>query len=77
MQKILISLPDDLAKRMRAVFPNRKRSRIIAELLKAEIKRREQALYDCARAVEQDKALNAEMRDWDISTGDGIEPESW
>jgi hypothetical protein len=77
MQKIMISLPDDLARRMRAVFPNRKRSRIIAELLKEEINRREQMLYDCACEVEEDDVLNSEMSDWNITTGDGIEPETW
>jgi len=62
---------------MKAVFPNRKRSRIIAELLKEEIKRREQMLYDCAREVEEDEVLNSEMSDWNITTGNGIEPETW
>ena len=77
MQKVLVSLPDDLAARMRAVMPNRQRSRIIAEILEKEINRREKELYECAKGVEADDALNKEMSDWNITAGDGIEPESW
>jgi predicted transcriptional regulator len=77
MQKVLVSLPDDLATRMRAVIPNRRRSRIIAEVLEKEINRREKELYECAKGVEADDALNKEMSEWNITTGDGIEPESW
>jgi hypothetical protein len=77
MQKVLISLPDDLFARMRAVIPNRQRSRIIAVVLEDEVKRREKELYDCAKDIEADKALNTEMSEWDVTVGDGIEPESW
>ena len=77
MQKVLVSLPDDLATRMRAVIPNRRRSRVIAEVLEKEINRREKELYKCAKDVEADDALNMEMSDWNITAGDGIEPESW
>ena len=62
MQKVLISLPDDLFARMRAVIPNRQRSRIIAIVLEDEVKRRE---HDCAKDIEADKALNTEMSEWD------------
>lgn len=34
---------------------------------------RENRLYLIAKDVEQDKALNLEMAEWDITTGDGIE----
>ena len=77
MQKVLISLPDDLLARMRAVIPNRQRSRIIAGVLENEVSRREQELYDCAKDIEADKALNNEMSEWDLTVGDGIEPETW
>ena len=77
MQKILISLPDDLAARMRAVIPNRQRSKIIAEILENELKKRERKLYECASKVEADEALNKEMIDWDVTAGDGIESETW
>jgi hypothetical protein len=77
MQKILVSLPDDLAKRMKRLIPTRNRSRIIAKILEAEVVRREEALYQCACEVEADSALNTEMDDWETTVGDGIEPESW
>jgi hypothetical protein len=77
MQKVLISVPDDLLARMRAVIPNRQRSRIIAEVLESEVERRERELYECARDVEEDKALNTEMSEWDLTIGDGIEPQAW
>ena len=75
--KILVSLPDDLVMRMRAVIPNRQRSQIIAKLLGRELKKREQELYKCACDVEMDEKLNQEMADWEVTVGDGIEPESW
>ena len=77
MQKVLVSLPDDLAIRMRAVIPNRQRSRVISEVLEREVQKREKQLYQCAKSIEKDDALNNEMSDWNITVGDGIEPESW
>jgi hypothetical protein len=77
MQKILVSLPDGLATRMRAIIPHRKRSEVIAKILEEELKRREQELYKCACEVEKDEALNRKMLDWDVAVGDGIEPETW
>jgi hypothetical protein len=77
VEKILVSLPEDLVKRMKTVIPSRKRSQVVRELLKAEVERREMALFECARAVESDEALNREMAEWDVTTGDAIEPETW
>jgi hypothetical protein len=77
MQKVLISLPDDLAARMKRMIPAKHRSRIIAEMLEAEIAKREQSLYQCACEVEADRDLNNEMNDWEVTVGDGMEPESW
>ena len=64
MQKVLFSLPDDLVARMRASIPPKQRSKVVAYLLEEEIKRREQALYQCALEVEADEALQEEMKDW-------------
>jgi len=77
MEKILVSLPDDLLRRMKTVIPARKRSQVVKELLEAEIEKREKELFECAQAVEKDDALNREMTEWDTTTGDGIEPETW
>lgn len=77
MEKILVSLPEHLVSRMKAVIPARKRSKILAQLLEKEVKRREKALYQCALEVEKDDALNKDMEEWNSTTGDGIESESW
>lgn len=75
--KVLISLSDNLYSRMQAVIPPRQRSKVVAELLEEEVRRREQELYECARAVEKDEKLTAEMADWDVTVGDGIEADTW
>lgn len=77
MEKILVSLPEELVRRMKTVIPARKRSQVVKDLLEAEIEKREQALFECAKAVEDDEALNREMAEWDVTTGDGVEPEAW
>jgi metal-responsive CopG/Arc/MetJ family transcriptional regulator len=70
MTKILISMPDQLAVRMRAAIPQRQRSKVIIKLIEAEIESRNNTLYECALAVEQDHKLNQEMKDWDITLQD-------
>ncbi len=77
MNKVLISIPDKIASRMRAAIPQRQRSKIIVQLIEKEIERREKALYECAIAVEQDNALNEETKDWDVTLHDGLSDESW
>jgi len=77
MQKIIISLPEDLVNRMKTTIPARTRSQVVKELLEKEIRRREEALHECAVAVEKDEALNREMAEWEVTVGDGIEPETW
>jgi metal-responsive CopG/Arc/MetJ family transcriptional regulator len=75
--KVLISLSDNLYARMKAVIPARQRSKVVGELLEEEVRRREQELYECALSVEQDEQLRAEMAEWDVTVGDGIETETW
>lgn len=77
MEKVLISIPDQLAIRMRAAIPTRQRSKTITHLIEEEVKKREKSLYACAAAVEKDKALHNEMKDWDVTSNDGLEDESW
>ena len=76
MSKILISLPDELVRRFRMAFPARQRSNVIAGLLRAELERRDERLYECAREVESDRALSAEMSEWDVTVADGLDDES-
>jgi metal-responsive CopG/Arc/MetJ family transcriptional regulator len=78
MQKIMISMPDDLAEKIRWAFPAQQRSKIIAGILSAEIARREQELHEVACQVESEDTLNNEMAEWEEATiEDGIQPESW
>jgi hypothetical protein len=77
MQKVLVSVPDDLLGRMKAVIPPMQRSKILTKLLEDEVTLRETKLYQLAREVENDKSLNAEMEDWNTTVGDGIDAEPW
>jgi len=77
MSKVLISIPDSIATRMKAAIPQRQRSKVIVALIEQEIEKREQALYNCAIAVEKDAALNQEMKEWDVTIQDGLADESW
>jgi hypothetical protein len=77
MTKILISIPDDIASRMKTAIPPRQRSKVIVQLIETEIKKREKVLYDCAAAVEKDDLLNREIDDWDVTLQDGLNNESW
>ncbi|HHF7375616.1 hypothetical protein [Legionella bozemanae] len=77
MTKVLISIPDKIASRMRASIPQKQRSRVIVQLIEKEIEKREKALYECAVAVEQDNELNHEMTEWDVTLKDGLTDESW
>jgi hypothetical protein len=77
MHKVLVSIPDSLIDRMKAVIPSRQRSKILSKLLEEEVKRREADLYRCALDVENDKALAAEMKEWDATIEDGIDDETW
>jgi metal-responsive CopG/Arc/MetJ family transcriptional regulator len=42
LMKVMISIPNSLYARMMATIPQRQRSKVIAELLEGEIKKREQ-----------------------------------
>ncbi len=77
MNKVLISIPDPLTVRMKAAIPQRQRSAVIVRLIEAEVARRERALYECAVAVENDSALQEEMKEWDVTLQDGLDDESW
>lgn len=77
MQKVLISIPDSILSRLRAVVPDRQRSKFISRIVEDELKKHEEALYLSALKLEQDEALNEEIKVWDVTTGDGIDHESW
>ncbi len=74
MSKVMFSLPDQLVSRMKAAIPARERSKIAAVLFEKEISSREQALYLCAKELEDSKGLRDEMAVWDDTFGgDGLE----
>lgn len=77
MAKVLVSMPEMLVSRMRAIVPDRQRSRFIANLVECELKKREAELFRSAVEVEQDAVLNSEMREWDTAITDGIDDEPW
>lgn len=78
MEKILVSIPDSLAARMRAAIPVRQRSKIVTRLIEQEVKKREQVLYECACELEKDARLSKEMDEWNITLKDGLNnDESW
>jgi len=77
MNKVLISIPAQLAMRMKTALPQRQRSKIITRLIEQEVEKREKMLYKCALDVEKDNALNEEMKEWDTTLQDGLENESW
>ena len=77
MQRLLVSLPDDLYNQVERVY-GRNKSKVIAQIFKTELKKREENLRRIAREVEADTELNEEMKDWDITAQDGLNSdETW
>ena len=76
MKKVLISLPEQLATRMRAAIPRRKRSQAIAQVIEQEVERREQQLAQCAQEIEKDELILQEMKEWEVTLSDGLTDEA-
>ena len=72
MTNVLFSLPEELVTALNQLVPAEQQSAFITTLLRRALEQQEQELYECALAVEQDEALNAELRDWEVTTTDGI-----
>ena len=77
MERVLISIPEQLATRMRATMPSGTRSKAIAKLVEQEVVLIERHLLECAQKVEEDQQLNQEMREWDVTLTDGLGSETW
>lgn len=74
MKKILVSVPDGLASRIRTAIPARQRSGVISKLIEQEVKRREDALYHAALVLDASDGLSHEMKEWEQAFGnDGLE----
>jgi metal-responsive CopG/Arc/MetJ family transcriptional regulator len=73
MKEMLIKIPEELAAKFKSAVPRGERSKVIAKLIEEEIRRRDDKLYKIALELEKNEKLNEEMKDWDITAGDGIE----
>jgi hypothetical protein len=62
--QVLVHIPDSLAERFKQAVPARQRSAFVAGLLEQALPEEDDPLYRIALEVEQDAALNAEMREW-------------
>lgn len=62
--RITLSIPDAVAYRFQAAVPARQRSRLVTRLLEATLSKHEDALAAACRAANRDKALDAEIEDW-------------
>lgn len=74
----MVSVPNELYARIRTKIPERQRSKFIVKLIEKELKRQDDELYKIALAIEKDAILSEEMKDWDVTAGDGIDNnETW
>ena len=62
--RITLSIPDQIARRFQAAVPSRQRSRVVAELLEQELKRKENALEEACLAANRDEELEKEIDEW-------------
>jgi hypothetical protein len=76
MAQLLVHLPEDLILRLKRAVPSRQRSRFVQGLIETALPAEaDDVLYEAALAVERDKALAAEMAEWEEATvADGLEP---
>ena len=76
-QQILIRLPEDIAARLKAAVPARKRNKFVADLVTTAIVHHEQKLGRIAAAVTEEERkrpeLRKETREWEATIADGIE----
>lgn len=62
--QMLFDIPDPLAARFRQAVPPRQRSAFVTKLIEEALSEDHDPLSLLALEVEQDAALNAEMREW-------------
>ena len=76
-QRLLIRLPEELARRLKRRVPARARSAFIQRLLEQALpgdQGEDDPLYQVALAVEHDERLVTEMAEWDATIEDGLAP---
>ena len=62
--RLTLPIPDQIARRFQAAVPSRQRSRVVAELLEQELKRKENALEEACLAANRDEELEKEIDEW-------------
>ena len=72
MTNVLFSLPEEVVAALNLFVPTDQQDQFVAETLRKALEQQEQALYECALAVEQDEELNDELGDWQVTLSDGI-----
>ena len=75
--RVNFTIPEKLYRTIKAIIPERQRSKVVSQLLEEEVKRREESLFKIAQAVEKDRELNKEMAEWDVTLNDGMEEIEW
>jgi hypothetical protein len=71
--QMVLNIPDALAEKFNQVVPGRQQDEFMTRVLRDALALEEDPIYLAALAVEQDEALNAEMREWhDTFIADGI-----
>ena len=72
MTTVRFSPPEGILHTLQQLIPPDQQDQFVADTIRHALELREQALYECALAVEQDEALNAELDDWQVTLTDGI-----
>jgi hypothetical protein len=72
MTDVHFSLPEEVVTALNQFVPIGQQDQFVAEALRKALEQQEQALYECALAVEQDEELNNELEDWQVTLTDGI-----
>ena len=72
MTTIHFSLPEEIIHSLNQLVPTGEQDEFVARVLRNALEQQEQALYECALAVEQDEGLNAELDDWQVTLADGM-----
>jgi hypothetical protein len=73
MQRLLVRIPEDLARRLKRQVPAHARSAFVQHLLEQALAPDDgdgDTLYRAACDVEQDEQLTAEMAEWDRTNAD-------
>jgi hypothetical protein len=72
MTTVQFALPEEIIQSLNQLVPPDQQDEFVAKALREALEQQEQALYECALAVEQDEELNAELEDWQVTLTDGI-----